>query len=623
MSALRPLLMLGAACALGCGIPLKEPAEVLSNTCSVDEECGNDGKCVQERCVSQSAELAGLLLQIDLPTSAPVGAGSSTLLDPAEQGFALAGTEQGGFVVSRDLVVPDLVEVTAVSLVVSPAPAGCVPADDGSLPLSVQFQPAEQPIGLPLVAYSASSTLDDESPETSYQCSLQVPSGRYDIYLQVDRNALDENDPNRDCALPPVLLAGHEIEDGSVTVTASVAAPTTLTGSIAGLNTNLHLTGWTIELVEPGDGQPISTSQAFGELAMPAGGQADATAPSPRSGGPAPDGEGPSPVPDRAFELQFWPELAEHALIRLTPPSGEAAMPTVLWSLEAVDLDGDFHVGLDMSVLAAASPVAIQGTVLAGSDGGGVGALVTIQSEVLLDGLFGANAAYRTTADTDGDGRFTTSLLPGTFDVIAIPGGDASRALTKTSWKINQNDLGGGRTIIANPKTWLQGTVGVSSGLAAFDVPAYLQPSTSPALDYLDEVLATYDVLPGSATAVTGEDGGFVVAVDPGRFDMSVRPDEESGLPWLVRSRIDVEPTEEAATMALGTVTIPNPVVLTGRIRAEDGTALSGAIVRAWYPLPADEDEGASARPTVIQVGRAVSDASGAYQLLLPASVGE
>jgi hypothetical protein len=610
-------MTLGAllAASAGCGVPLMEPGATLANACTTAEECGADGVCVASQCVSTKASLSGLLLQIDLPSNAPWGAGTSTLVDPAEDGLVLQGRSDLGFVVAHDLLVPTLVNVNAVRLEVSPAPEGCVPANDGSMPLAVQMQPAEQPVGLPLGQYSTESALLADEAGTLYSASLDVPAGQYDIYLRLDRDEQDPNDPNRACRLPPVLLSNHDISGSSVTVNVTVGAPVELTGFVTGLSANVSLTGWTIELVENGGGRPISTSQTFGKRAL-----GDTS--SAHWGDPEADG-GTTPAPPAPFALAYWPELAGQALIRLSPPADAVAMPTALWLLDAVDLDGDHHVGLDLSALSAAEPVDLSGSVLDESSGGGVGANVTIQSQELLGGEFGGNVAYRSTADAGSSGQFDLSLLPGTYKVIAVPGGAPTEAITEATWKINQNDLGGGRTILLNPKGSLVGSVLTPSGAAAFRVPSTLQPSASPALSYLDEVLSTYDLLPTTATALADDAGAFAIPVDPGVFDLSLRPEDSSGYPWLVRARVTIQPSTEPTVADLGALSLSNPVLLQGQVRSSGGGALPGAVVRAWLPVPADPSGSAGARPTVIQIARAMSDGSGGYQLYLPASISQ
>ncbi|MBW2523558.1 MAG: carboxypeptidase regulatory-like domain-containing protein [Deltaproteobacteria bacterium] len=578
-----------------CGVPLKERGEELANACSSDDDCGSTGVCREDRCVSTRASLPGLLLQIDLPAQSPYGAGTSSLVAVADDGVALQGRNDGGFSVSYDLAVPELVSISNVRLQVSPVPPGCVAAEgDGSIPVSVQLHPAGQPVGLPLTVYSSRSTLVAEDEGEVYRCALQVPAGTYDIYVTVDADASGA-DPEEGCALPPVLLTGHQLDTSNVSVDLSVGEPTVLTGSIIGLSDTLHLTGWTLELVENKNGRPISTPWTFE-----------------RRAGISPPG---------GFAVSYWPELAEQAVIRLSPPDDADAIPTVLWLLDAVDLDGDQHVGLDLTALATATPVQIEGSVLDEDAGTGVGATVTIQSHELLGGEFGANAAYRTTSDAGSTGRFDVALLPGTYKVIAQPGGAPDQAVTEASWKINQNDLGGGKTIVLHPKTSMVGTVQTAGGDPAFDVPAYLQPSATPPLPYLDDVLSTYDVLPTNATALTDTEGVFAIPVDPGAFDLSIRPSDTSGFPWLVRARVTIQPSTEPATADLGALVVSNPVALTGAVVSPTGQRLGGAVIRAWVPV--QDEAGEQAQSTVIQIGHAISDAAGSYSLLLPASISQ
>jgi hypothetical protein len=218
-----------------CGVPLEGTTAPLANQCTSESDCGATGTCHEGMCVSTLADLPAVLLQVQLPTTAPYGAGSSTLLDPESAGVILQGESPTGYWQAHDLVVPALVHITNARLQVSPVPEGCSTAADGSLPVSVQLQPAEAPVGLPLPIYSGKSSLVGTGLDARYECALEVPAGTYDVFLQVDRGST-EDDPNAGCALPPVLLTGHDLEGDELAINVTVSAPTHLTGVVAGLS---------------------------------------------------------------------------------------------------------------------------------------------------------------------------------------------------------------------------------------------------------------------------------------------------------------------------------------------------------------------------------------------------
>jgi hypothetical protein len=580
----------------GCGVPLASPDENLVNGCETEADCGGGGVCVDAICVATKADLAGMLLQVDLPSTASFAPGSSRLVTPADEGVALQGNNGAGYYVPFAVDLGEQVEVE-VMLEVTPVPAGCEPlaagVSDDSFPVSVQLYPSLDPVGIPLPVYKASSELTSEG----HRARLSVPPGDYDIYVVPEVETADGT-PVPECLVPTSLLRGRNVASGNVSVSVSLGQPQTLTGEISGLD----LGEWTIDLAENVFGRRISTESTLETQA--------ANEPS-------------------QFSLNYWPQLAAEEdvdlLVRLRPPDNEeaAAMPTILWRLDAVDLDGDNAVSLDVSALAAAELIELKGSAL-DVEQLPVPATVAIQSTELLDGKFGGNAAFKTTVNSDENGDFAVSLLPGVYRVTAVPTGDPNLAITTDVLTLKPGDLGAGKTIEINPKTLTEGSALTPLGEPAADLSVTLQPSTPPVASYLEAVLNTSDVLPAGATGVTSASGAFSVDLDPGVFDMTLQPAEGSGYPWLARPRITVQPNDDPGKLAFGALALSNPVVLRGRVTApgpNGATPVAGAFLRAWLPPPSPEDRGD--RPTVIQIGEAISDANGNYTLLVPSSTSQ
>jgi len=483
-------------------------------------------------------------------------------------------------------------------VIVQDAAAACSPGTtDKSIPVNVTLHPAEQVTGIPLTRYVTESQPADLNDGTSHQFNLEVPAGRYDMYIVGDADQMEEAG---DCDLPPILLPGHELQQKRIPVHVTLESSEQLTGVIQLPNdTEWSLDGWQIELVENENGRRISTSQILPEQQ--------------------------AYVLEAKFSLQYWPELLEQqqdALIKLSPPADKNAMPTILWNLAAVDLHSLGHVGLDISELGSAQPLEIEASVLDSSQTNGIPATVTVQSLELLDGKFGTNISLKTTTETDATGRFTAWLLPGTYEVIAQPG-DGIHAITAATWTFTEGDLGGGRTITVNPKAALLGAANTPQGTAAYDISAYVQPSASPAASYYYDKLTTSDLLPANAVTLTNANGAFAISLDPGVFDLSLRPEREAGYPWLVRSRVTILEYEEPNIANLGQLTISNPVVLTGTVKAQSNGPLAAAVIRAWLPVYVDGGSNDQQVPTMIQIGEAVSNGSGGYSLYLPSSLSQ
>ncbi|MBW2453697.1 MAG: hypothetical protein JRI68_04265 [Deltaproteobacteria bacterium] len=593
--------------ASGCGIPLAADAPTLDNTCDSNDDCGTGGVCRDGMCVSTKADLPGLLIQIDVPPDAPDAQGTSSLIDLAAMDVILQGQAANGFVVSHDLVTEHLVQVTA-ELQIAPPPTECLPGTAGflenSVPISVELRPVVNAVGIPLTVYAGSS--DARDPDSN-AVSLDVAAGTYDVYLVpvIPENIDEETDDdlNEPCrrAIPPVFLPNQELTDATVGVQiATGGEPRDLTGSFVGFD----LQDWSVELVENKRGRVISTVDD--------------------------DLETTSAVDPTNFAVKFWPEQLESdgvdAVIRLTPPEAkhELGMPTVLWHLTAVDLDGDYQVELDLSTLSQAEVIHIGAKVRDPSAGPDVGvpSTIVIQSEELLNGEFGGNVTYKTTVTTDGDGAFEAWILPGTYKVVAVPSSTTDRAITQVTWPFDPGDLGDGRAIDLEPKASLEGTATIPAGGAAHDVSVLLQSSAPESATFLQSMLRISELQATSATTVTGESGAFKLGVDPGVLDVSLRPSSDSNLPWLVRPRVTIQPSEEPQKADLGPLPISNPVVLKGIVESAGGHVLPGAQIRAWLTLPSTGN-GSAERPTAIQIAETTASGSGSYRLLLPASISQ
>ena len=595
---MRPLgalvlsVLLGAT-TVGCSLDLTEPQSQAENTCIDDTACGTTGVCLQGMCVSNSADLQGLLLHIEVPANAANAQGASVVIDPASQGALLQGPAGGGYYQALDLSTPDIVGVRA-RLAVDPLPAACGDLQgSGGFPMALELRPVRSAIGLPLKSYTASSTAEAE-----HEVSLDVPRGDYDIYLTpVVPEGEDGQSAYPGCEIPPVILFQQELTQATTSFVFEVATPTTLTGTLEGLD----VSGWTIDLVDNRQGRPIATSATL------------QTEPNTTS---------------TTFALQFWPEvLADEEkvdpILRLRPSEEDAlaGMPSLLWHLASVDLDDDKVVALTLEGLAGIEALEVEGQVRDADASAPAPATVSVQS-ISIDADFGGNLSYRRTLETDSEGAFTVSLIPGEYRVVANPTSEGL-AVTEVKWSISPENLGSVPSCQIAAKSRLLAAASTPTGMVASNLSVLLQPSTPPAATYLQRILTKSDLQPDAAAGTTDAAGIIDLDADPGEFDLSLRPPTQTNLPWLVRARVSVPPSippvETPQTADLGAIAISHPVVFEGTVRSAQGYALGGSSVRAWLPLsdPADPD----APPRVIEVGNTTADATGHYRLLLPASI--
>ncbi len=567
------------ALASGCGLPLAAELDALSNSCEASSGCGADGVCLNGMCVSTKADLTGLVLQVDIPAASRFAAGTSTLIDLSAQ---LQGEQASGYYESLNLVLKDTVELTA-QFTLSQVPEGCEGAlgADNSVPISLQVTPSNTPLGIPLTAYSTESESSDDNA-----IALNVPPGNYDLFF---RPAI--SDPK--CQVPPTLLKNFDLSNSQGLIVNSKSLPKTLKGDFdAG-----GLGDWTVELLEDTNGRTISTRVN-------------------------PEGEEGKPA---SFLLQYWDDQVgkegTDVVIRLTPPDEAKAlgMPVMFWPLASVDLDNDGNVELNVNSLISAAAATGTGSVISTITKQGVPATIYIQSTSIL----AANGfvSYKNTVNSDASGDFVVTLLPGSYRMVAVPSVGTDLAMTEATWDIPDDKFGNGRTISVNPKTSLTGVALTPQGAPAYEIPTLLAPAGAEAETYLYGVLTASEVEPNSATTVTGGNGSFALAVDPGMFDMSMQPPQASQMPWLVRPRVTIK-SNEPNTTDLGTLPISNPVVLHGTLSSPFGEGIEHAVIRAWL-APESTSDNELDRPTAIQIAETTADENGRYTLLLPASISQ
>lgn len=601
MSARRVLAALVSLVASsGCGLPLQEEVAVLSNSCRSNSECANGATCAsiasgESACVAVRVDLPGLLLEVRPNPSASIAADTSYLVDPgnpgkyqfAQESLDLQRSDPAGILQPFDVRLPKLVTIArgVVQASVEDASPSCTPAER-AVPADIELQRVSSFVGIPSARYVATTSPGDPVPAFK----MAVVPDSYNVYVSPIPASTGADKAS--CAiatLPPAYFPSQSI-DMDADLNISLPPLKLLHGTLA-VPQGASLDGWAIEIVEPSSGHPISTTSSLSQVVG-----ADVV----------------------AFELSYFWTFKDSPIIRLRPPDNTLG-PMVHWELASADLSGGGSVTLTLSDVDL-RPKHVEARVV-DADGQPVVASIELQS-TKLSGL--TNASYKVSTETGADGAFSAELLLGDYRVLARPILDDSKALGLASWVVKAEDLCCGRTIELSERTTLAGAVRTPNGLALADSSIVSSPSLPRPSKYLATVLGLAVVLPREASAFSDSAGAFAIGVDPGQYDLSIRPREGSYFSWIVRSRVTVSPSQDArrAVSNLGWLEGGYPAILRGTIQDGAGAVVAGAVVRAWLPAP-DTGSPDAAAETVIQVAEAKTDDGGRYVLPLPSSLAQ
>jgi hypothetical protein len=583
-------------------------------------------------CVADTGSLTSLFVEVTSPGSSPVVPGVPLLTQ-------LELDERGG---PLDIVLPPLAKFIAIvqasrSVVQVDADkqtqrceldfVGDEPgthvlgAVDGSIPVSVSFVPRERikfP-GFPTTSYAASvDPLGWESATPAIPGTLSfpvsVPAGSYDIYFEPRRAV-----PGA-CEIPPSLLLDHNISMGFSIV---LPAPSRLDVSVRWPAIGNSLKNWLLELLDPVTGRRISTQVRLGDPVI-SGSEATYTA---------------SLLYTPVYvSKEGTPVVAEDLLgreiISLSPGAAtadnlieEVAMPTILASRSALELFPNGSGGTIEQRTTLPAPVIIEGFVNAADEPKTLAANVTIVAKRIEGIDAGVLASFVREIEVPADGKFAIKLLPGDYEVRAVPTGGDDRAITTTVWEISGDKAyQGGRTIELAPSPLLRGVATLpGSGSAASGASVRLAPSApSTQPDALAGALGDVPPKPRAGVDLVSSDGVFEIPVDPGAFDLTVRPDAGSRFGWYVDSRLAIAAAEGDHELS-DRIALPWPIAYRGRVLldSEVETPLAGALIRAYAYVTADgvfTSDPAEAR-SVVQVAETRADGDGNYELLIPASL--
>lgn len=595
---MRLWALLAAVPLAACSIPDLEDVESkrTNNECSVDDDCGAGARCGAGICQATQSVFDSALLSIT-PSASDSGPASGARLLVPWSGLVRPS--------ALDVELDPPTQLRAVVKAGKPGP-GCAweVAPDGSMPATVTFTPTVVPLGLSTKTYQATTLVVQGAGTTlTHEARLAVPAGEYDVYVQ-PATPSDEGA----CPAVPRVFRGHQVEPTQdiVALTLPADPPSRLSVDIRWLPPGAtegpsdSLEGWTAEMIEPVGGRVVSNRRRL-----------DAAVPSSAHAGEV----------EYRFALDYSQEGGPYMgqeLLRLAPPEGVTA-PTMVWSRDGLEVLTAGEATLDLRTLP--SRVVVVEGIVATAAGDPVPAEVIVSSLEVASLEAGLLASFSVPARAGDDGKFVVNLLPGKYRVVVEP--DPLTGLTASSaeWEISATaSFQAGRVVELAEQGAIAGSVVVSTPgkppLAGASVQAFSSPSRSATQAFKAQIGVPPHV-PRASNGFTTETGRFDLVADPGTFDLSVRPANDTGFAWLVRPRVTVP------NAGLGTLRLPLPVVHQG-VLTMGGQPLANARVGV-YVFVGGASEGyvtdAERADGVLQVAESVTDDRGAFRVLLPSQL--
>ena len=603
----RPLLALVVllSAQLGCTVTAVSERDDPrpSNTCTSDSECGQDS-CREGVCQTPNGQLEALLISATPPSDS--GIPHLTFVAQLDEVPTIGG--------SRDLALPGPSRV--VGSLVLPKNESCYPgfisddaknpigpADDGkSLPVTVTFALRQRLLGLPQQLYFANTSTRNK--QGGYTFEMQVPRGDYDVYL------VPPPHQEGSCPVPPQLYRSFSIDQENAEITFPLSTISQLPLTIRWPKSSPSLIGWSVDVIEPLGGSPISTNLVLGDAIN--AGDAVTTV------------DYPATV---SFSSVIAPAdvagvTAASDLLRLRPPADLVA-PTIFLDRSALGLllPQNERVVLDRFTRVP-EPVRVVGQ-LARLDGGApVGGYVTLISTEIYGVDAGIFASYQTTLQVGADGALDAQLPPGKYRVQAVPpmlggsGAESALAALQTIWDIPADPpVQYGKLLELQPSSAMVGqTLFLSAQVQAVPSPQTILP--------FEQAFGAGAFTPRATNGLVDDAGQFVVQADPGRFDVSVQAPEAWGFGWSVHPGVQVGEHNQD----LGRVSLPRPSLLSGTARvslAGTDAALSSAAIRAYAYLDKDlaYTRDVKQAVSVVQVAETRADENGAFRLLVPSRI--
>jgi hypothetical protein len=586
-----PFLILGG---LGCQPIPSPPVSLTPMNVGCPNDCSDFTPGIASCSPYQSGEVCLLntdlnyVLVVSVPTSAPYGPGLTVVLPPS------SATANGG-----RLTLPDPLDVEGVYVAQPSDPTTVnrytyVPfGASTALPVHVTYYPeygslAATSVGLPLLPIEATqiTSATNTVAATTYSpgvtqvqeldgwsAQLPVPGLMQISYL---RNV--SVDPPFASSFPPETRAAQSVDDDNFAVSQlGLGNPSPLVPGIE-TESGADMTGWQVYIE---DSNSMLVSNVF-------------TIPGASLSGPPPL-YATSTTPLNGTSWTLFVQPADPAMpILFDPILDNSPLPTVVYPTPKPPLD-------------------VRGTVLT-TGGQPVDATLVFASQTIdladtkcaeLPCTTPALVANVTTSTQKGS--YSQSLYPGTYSVTVTPTTSPPSGTSYPKFTVTQTIAKPTVDFPIVPSPTVTGTCIVSE---TTPVPlANADVELTPAVYVVTQPRPWQ--LPRPVYTTTQANGSFSVAVDPGTYDVTVKPAAGSNLPWVVITSV-VAMGSGSVSLPSGSCTVPAPVLESVTLEDEHGNVLPQTVVRAYAQDPKN-----TMQPSFYEIGMGLTDEGGHADLFL------
>ena len=502
----------------GCAVPLSADVAEQHNTCSSTPTAPTAR--ASTRAAERSAQrptvgLTGLKLVVTPVAGSTSVSTAPTVLDPANH-VILAKVDGGGAYNEQfDATLPALVQVKFATVY------PCDGQTSTKVPSKMALTSVASVPGLPTSTFLTTPDPTDPSLQIA-----AIPAGIYSAYVAPEAQGACKTAPPPtifEVCLQDVCPEKHSVRPSKVT-TLDLSGDLPLSGTITSM---FSLTNWTLDRIDLDGAQVLSD-----ELVLKPLGGVLAT--------------------QVSFDsLHFnWPNQEKQPTIRLTPPPGSSA-PVMYWDLASALRPSQNHY--DVKLTLGDFRNESQTTQVFVLDNQGKtpqpGALVTFQSIEINDLACPGSVTRTLHADAlrAGDrgsspgGRYTVRATP---REQRAPRSRSARPRSRSP-RSTRRSRAGIRSFFRK-KADLVGSISTVDGTGLAGVPVDVVPSQiAQQFDLVS--LTTNDAWSARPFATTTDDSGhFSLKVDIGApIDVSVRPVDGSGYPWLVQPQFLLQKSGE------------------------------------------------------------------------------
>jgi hypothetical protein len=308
----------------------------------------------------------------------------------------------------------------------------------------------------------------------------------------------------------------------------------------------------------------------------------------------------------------------------LQPPPGQP-LPTEFFA--PTGAPGAQELSPSLPYTSLPTPVTVSGRIRTPA-GAPVRATVYFTAADILDRSgqkFRSNFEFSTHVDTTLDARSGEStysvLVPqGDYQIVVRPSDGNSAVKAASRFVGGQGNEMTGEDFDVTPLVAMSGNAVVADGRALAEAVVEALPTqcASDVADASPPASSSDACLPNPAQTLTANDGSFRMTVDPGGYQLRIRPRDGSHLPWKI-----VPVVVGTAPQVLSPVVIPAPISvgmrLTDSASGGDGGAPS-MLTAADNPVPnavvrvfTNPSPGAPA----VELGQAITDAQGNYEMYI------